>query len=224
MTAVLGLYLRFRQLIHEAAKFGVVGVLGVLVNLAGADLLRYDAGMGKYTALTIATIIAMIGSYFGNRYWTFRHRQSRGTAHETTMFFALNGVALLIQYAVLWIIDDGLGLDDKLWYTLAVFLGIGLGTLFRFWSYRKWVWHAPAAAAEVTGPGPAAGVRVAAVTAGPYPAPVGPVSPAGWSGPDPAAALARPAPGPPRWTGPKHARPGRSRREAPLAGAGGQPR
>jgi len=26
---------------------------------------------------------------------------------------------------------------------VAVNLGIGLGTLFRFWSYRKWVWVPP---------------------------------------------------------------------------------
>jgi hypothetical protein len=32
------------------------------------------------------------------------------------------------------------GLKGKFWYYVALFVGTGLGTLFRFWSYRKWVW------------------------------------------------------------------------------------
>jgi hypothetical protein len=36
---------------------------------------------------------------------------------------------------------DGAGLQGKIWYNLANLCGIGLGTLFRFWSYRKWVWR-----------------------------------------------------------------------------------
>jgi len=35
-----------------------------------------------------------------------------------------------------------LGLTDHLSYNIALAIGIGLGTLFRFWSYRKWVWAA----------------------------------------------------------------------------------
>jgi hypothetical protein len=38
-----------------------------------------------------------------------------------------------------------LGLDGKLAYNIALILGIGTATLFRFWSYRKFVWAAPAA-------------------------------------------------------------------------------
>jgi hypothetical protein len=41
------LYQRFRVLIHEAAKFGVVGLAGFIVSLGGADVVRYGAGMGK---------------------------------------------------------------------------------------------------------------------------------------------------------------------------------
>src|SRR5579862_8678761 len=110
MSITRGLYLRSRQIIHEAAKFGVVGAIGFVVNLAGADVLRYDVGLNKYVALTIATVLATIVTFIGNRYWAFRHRGGDGTTREGVLFFVLNGVALLIQYASVWVINDLLGL------------------------------------------------------------------------------------------------------------------
>jgi hypothetical protein len=58
------------------------------------------------------------------------------------MFFLLNAVGLLIYYACIGLTDlAGLG-HSKLWYNAALVVGTVLVTLFRFWSYRKWVWTA----------------------------------------------------------------------------------
>jgi putative flippase GtrA len=146
------LYTRFRQLIHEVAKFGVVGLVGVAISFGGAAVLRFDFGFGKYTSVTVATTVATVVAFIGNRYWTFRHRERTGTARETVLFFALNGVGLLIQYACIGITQDVLGLSGKLWYNIANLVGIGLGTLFRFWTYRKWVWALPPAEPGVVQP------------------------------------------------------------------------
>jgi putative flippase GtrA len=161
VSLVSTLYQRFRLLIHEGAKFCVVGGTGALVTLAGADVLTFDVGVNRYASLTIATIVATFVTFVGNRYWTFRHRQGAGTTRESVMFFVLNGVGLLIQYAALGLFWDGLGLHTKLWYNVANFVGLVFGTLFRFWSYRKWVWHVrPSSGPEVrsvAAPGPLPG-------------------------------------------------------------------
>ena len=61
---------------------------------------------------------------------------------DSIMFFVLNGAGLLIYYACIGIIDlAGLG-KNLAWYNVALVVGTGLGTLFRFWSYRKWIWLA----------------------------------------------------------------------------------
>ncbi|HEY5351283.1 MAG TPA: GtrA family protein [Streptosporangiaceae bacterium] len=150
------LYERFRVLIHEAAKFGVVGLGGFIVSLGGADVLHFDAGMGKYKAVIVSTIAATVVTFLGNRYWAFRHRERVGVGRETVLFFVFNGVGLLIQLACVAIVQDGLNLQGKVWYNLANLCGIGLGTLFRFWSYRKWVWRTqePSAGLPATGHGP----------------------------------------------------------------------
>lgn len=149
MSLVSTLYQRFRLLIHEGAKFIVIGGIGFVVTIGGADLLHFDAGLGKYSAITVATIVATVVTFIGNRYWTFRHRAGKGTSHETVMFFALNVVGLLIQYACIGLVQDVAGLQGRLWYTVANLIGTVIGTLFRFWSYRKWVWHMQPAATAV---------------------------------------------------------------------------
>jgi putative flippase GtrA len=149
VSLVSTLYQRFRLLIHEGAKFVVVGLTGSIVTLGGADVLTFDVGLNRYLSLTIATIVATFITFVGNRYWTFRHRQGAGTTRESVMFFVLNGVGLLIQYASLGLVWDGLGLHTKLWYNVANFIGLVVGTLFRFWSYRKWVWHVRPSGPEV---------------------------------------------------------------------------
>ncbi len=138
-----GLYRRFRRLIHEGAKFLTVGLVGIGVTNLVFIPLHGPLGLGPLTSVTVATIVATVFTFLGNRYWSFRDREGAGTAREGTTFFVLNGVGLLIQYAVLGFGNYALGLTTKVENVIAVNLGIGLGTLFRFWSYRKWVWVPP---------------------------------------------------------------------------------
>jgi putative flippase GtrA len=146
VTVVRGLYGQFRHLIHEVAKFGVVGAIAFLVTTIGTNLLHFRAGLGPLTSNVIATIVATCLAYFGNRYWTFRYREGSTLAREYVVFFALNGIGLGIQLACIGFTYYLLGMHGKLAYNVALIFGIGLGTLFRFWSYRRWIWLAPAAA------------------------------------------------------------------------------
>jgi putative flippase GtrA len=139
VSTVRGLYERFRHLIHEGSKFLVIGALGTVITFGVAPALY---GIGRYKAITIATILATAFTYLGNRYWSFRHRQGQGTVRDSIVFFMLNGIGLLIYYGCIGLTDlAGLG-KSKVWYYIALVVGTGLGTLFRFWSYRKWVWVA----------------------------------------------------------------------------------
>ncbi len=159
MTLARAQYERFRQLLSEFAKFAVIGVTGVFITNAVYDLLHLHLGMGPVTSTTIATIVAAIGTYLGNRYWSFRTRQRTGVAREIVTFTGLNGIGLLIQDATVAFNSYLLGLgDDKLAGFIALNSGIMLATLFRFWSYRQFVWVAPPASSAGDtegGPSPA---------------------------------------------------------------------
>jgi putative flippase GtrA len=134
------LYERFRQLIHEGAKFGVVGIIGVIITDGGTNLLKSHTSMSWLVATTIATIAATAFAYVASRYWTFRHRERTSVRKETVLFFVFNGIGLVIQLACVGFVVHVLGLTDKVPANVGLLVGIALGTIFRWFSYRKWVW------------------------------------------------------------------------------------
>jgi len=139
----VALYHRFRQLIHEVAKFGIVGAIGFIVTWGGTNLLHFGLHMGALTSITIATVVAATVAFIGNRYWTFRHRAASGLGREYFLFFVLNGVGLLIQLLFVGFTEYTLKMDDRFSYNVALIIGIGFGTLFRYWSYKRWVFLPP---------------------------------------------------------------------------------
>jgi putative flippase GtrA len=150
---VADLYDRVRHLVPELAKFGVVGGIGAVIDLGGAAVLHGSYHQGPLTAKAISISVATVVTYFGSRFWTFRHRENQALHRETLLFFALNLVGLLIAEAVIGCTSYALGFKGTVAYNLASLIGTGLGTIFRFYAYRKWVFLAPTAppvAAAVT--------------------------------------------------------------------------
>ena len=147
MKLLTAVYRRIAHLVHEFAKFGVVGAVGRVVDLGAYNLLRYDlGGVGilhekPLTARTISIVLATVVTYAGNRHWTWRTRERRKLHHEYVLFFLLNAIGLVINLAVLGGVTYVLQLTGPVWDNLANLGGIGLGTLFRFWSYRRFVFR-----------------------------------------------------------------------------------
>ncbi|HEY3001620.1 MAG TPA: GtrA family protein [Kribbellaceae bacterium] len=154
MKVVADLYRQVQHRVHEIAKFGLVGVLGLVVDLPiynwlvfGTPFVAGDGGAGMLhhkpiTAKIISVTAATIATYLGNRHWTWKHRERSGLHREYVLFFVLNGIGLLIAAACLAFSRYVLGLHTQLSDNIAAnFIGLGLGTLFRFWSYRKWVFR-----------------------------------------------------------------------------------
>jgi putative flippase GtrA len=148
---------RFGTLVHEMGKFGTVGGVAFACDLAIYNVLL-RLGTETLTAKTISTLLAATVAFTGNRFWTWRHRERRGLAREYTQYFLLNAVGLAIGLSCLAISHYGLG---RIWPVLQTQLadnisgqlvGTALGTLFRFWSYRRFVFRDPAAAPDPTPP------------------------------------------------------------------------
>ena len=141
------LYDRFRDLVHEMGKFGVVGAVAYVIDTALLILLRES--MHPLAAKTIAAIIATTVAFVGNRFWTWRHRARSGLAREYALYFTFNGIGLAISLVFLWFSHDVLGsawpefrtgLADVI---SANVVGLAAASAFRFWSYRRWVFPHP---------------------------------------------------------------------------------
>jgi putative flippase GtrA len=136
------------RLVHELVKFGMVGAVALVVDVGLFNLFLHLTDK-PLTSKTISTIVATTVAYAGNRLWTFRHRSRSGIRREYTLFFLLNGVGLAIALGCLAISHYLLGFTSRLADNIAAnVIGLVLGTAFRFWSYRRWVFTEPLPAAE----------------------------------------------------------------------------
>lgn len=138
---------KLRALIREVGKFGAVGTVSFAVDLLIFNILL-QAGLETLLAKTISTVIATTVAFAGNRFWTWRHRSHDHMARQYTMFFVLNAIGLGIGLACLAISHYGLG---QIWPALRTpladnvsgqLIGTAFGTLFRFWSYKRFVFRA----------------------------------------------------------------------------------
>ncbi len=130
---------RLAGVAREVAKFGVVGALGVFVNFAVFNLMRHSTDLQVVRASVIATVVAIAFNYVGFRYFTYRDRDKSGRTKELTLFLLFSAAGLVIENGVLYAATYGFGWNSSLQSNIFKFLGMGLATLFRFWSYRTWV-------------------------------------------------------------------------------------
>jgi len=153
---------RFGSAAGEVARFLTVGGAGFVVDVGLFNLLRFDAGFGDgqgvlyekpLTAKTISVVAATLVTYAGNRSWTWRHRQRTGLVREYGLFFLLNGVAMGISVLTLAVSHYVLGFTGPVADNIAAnVIGLALGTAFRFFGYRRWVFKATVTAPAAVAP------------------------------------------------------------------------
>jgi putative flippase GtrA len=142
VSLVADLHRRFATLIAELTKFGLIGTLGLIIDLGGAALLHGKAGFGPLVAKAISASVAAVVSYTGHRLWTFRHRACQSLLRGGLIFFGLNLIGLVISLLVIGFVTDALGQQSLTAYNVAQLVGVLLGMAFRYWSYRRWVFLA----------------------------------------------------------------------------------
>jgi putative flippase GtrA len=126
---------------HELGKFFSVGALAYVVGVGGFNILVHlesaPLASKPLTASIISGIVSIFVAYLGNRHWTWRDRARSGARREMSLFFIINGIAVIFNVICLAISRYVLGFESALADNVAAnIIGVGLGTLFRFWSYR----------------------------------------------------------------------------------------
>lgn len=136
---------RLRDLFREAWRFGAVGGVNFMVDLGLYNLCDAVLGLGPLTSKTISVSVAATFAFIGNRYWTWRHRPRTNLAREYFLYFVMNAVGLLVSLLFLGFDFYVLGGRWEVFRTAlaknmsGTVIGNVVGTLFRFYSYRRWV-------------------------------------------------------------------------------------
>ncbi len=123
----------------------MIGGLGFVVDVTAFNLLRFAGDPGlleskPLTAKAISVVLATVVTYLGNRHWTWAGRQRTGLRREGGLFFLFNGVGMAIALLALFVSHYVLDLRSPLADNISANgVGLVLGTAFRFWSYRTFV-------------------------------------------------------------------------------------
>ena len=126
-------------LAKEISAFGVVGVANLFVDIGLFNLLHFRLGLGPTTSNVISASVATTISYFANRHWSFSHRARTGLRREYSLFILINLLALGISSVVIAFTYYVVSATDPVALNVAKVIGIGIGTIFRFWSYKRYV-------------------------------------------------------------------------------------
>jgi len=153
----VGAWIRARAAL--LARFGVVGALGVVVNLGVFNALRAgplgpDVAVGGsddrvVTAKVIATIASIAFAWAAHRGWTFRGRRRHRPGKELLLFGAVNAAALVLEAGAVALTHHGLGWTSWMADNVSSLAGIGLGTIARYVGFTTWVF-APASSPVTT--------------------------------------------------------------------------
>lgn len=132
----------------EVPTFLMVGGAGYVVDVLTFNVLQDQTALADYhptVSKILAVAAAMVVTYLGNRMLTWRDRNSPHRARQVALFVAFNVIGLAISLAALVISHDLLGLTSRLADNISAnVIGLGLGTAFRYWSYRRFVFTGPA--------------------------------------------------------------------------------
>ena len=126
---------------REVAKFGAVGAAAFVVDSAVFLWLMAGPMEGSNVkSKVLASVVATIFSWAANRFWTFRHRRQSNVMREFVLFAVMNVIGMGIAAACVFVAQYGLGVTS----TTGIFIagsvvGLILGTIFRFFAYRFWV-------------------------------------------------------------------------------------
>ncbi|MFE1321926.1 GtrA family protein [Kitasatospora phosalacinea] len=133
---------RLRGLSVEAMGFALIGASGVVVNFGLFWILNNVVGLASLRSNIAATVVAIATNYLGYRYWLYRDRDAASRKREITLFLLFSGIGMLIETGTLGFTQYVLGLDTSLERLGGKFLGLAIATVFRFVSYRTWVFKA----------------------------------------------------------------------------------
>jgi putative flippase GtrA len=128
---------------RELLTFLAVGGTGYLVDVATFNHLRSTtvlAGVDPSCSRILAVAVAMVVTYAGNRLLTWRNSSSTNRRREAGLFVVFNVIGLVPSVLTLVVSHDLMGLTSRLADNVSAnVVGVALGTVFRYWTYRRFV-------------------------------------------------------------------------------------
>jgi putative flippase GtrA len=120
----------------QLVRFGLVGGVGFVVNVAVYALFVHSAGLDYRAASVVAWLVAVVNNFVLNRHWTFDAREGR--AHFQAMrFLVVSLAAEAFSLLLLTVLVQSAGIAKIPAQALAVAASMPLNFLGnKLWSFR----------------------------------------------------------------------------------------
>ena len=120
----------------QLVRFGIVGGVGFVVNLAVYTLCVHTLGIDYHVAAVLAWLVAVVNNFVLNRHWTFDARGDRAR-FQAVRFFVVSLVALGFSLLLLTLLVETAGVAKIPAQALAVAASMPLNFLGnKLWSFR----------------------------------------------------------------------------------------
>ena len=113
--------------------------MAFVVDLALFQLLYAWWGVGAVTARLASTLVSMTVAYVGHRFWSFSRRDTTRGPRGYLLFALINGLTLALGLSCVALMRYGLGHESALVLQSTNVASIAIGTVIRYFAYRRWV-------------------------------------------------------------------------------------
>ncbi len=120
----------------QLVRFGLVGGVGFVVNLAVYAVFVHPIGVDYHVAAVAAWLVAVLNNFVLNRHWTFDARE--GQVHfQALRFLVVSGGAFIVSLLLLTLLVEDAGMAKVAAQALAVAAATPLNFLGnKLWSFR----------------------------------------------------------------------------------------
>lgn len=146
MTSIFEKY----PVIKQFFRFAIIGVINTGVDLLVLNLLMiiFDQRDGIYFTMfkTVSFAIAVISSYFLNKYWAFEDKNKKEETKKFSQFIAVSIVGALINVGIASLVVSlrpdafitAISVDtfNTYWANFAALCGTAIGLIWNFLGYK----------------------------------------------------------------------------------------
>ena len=124
-------------------KFGIVGIIGSVVDFSILNLCIQAFDMAKWLANTFSFTAAVISNFTWNRLWTFPESRAKPLLPQLGQFFVVNLGGYVINQIIFLSLDRYVFAPWGTWgYNISKAIAIGVVLFWNFginriWTYRK---------------------------------------------------------------------------------------
>lgn len=123
------------NVMKELFKFGVVGIIGMILNLFILFNLTETFGFYYMFSAFFAFIIAVTSNFILNKIWTFNEKYNKKLLQKFIQFLLVSSFSLLINLSILYFLTEFF----HIYYLVSQIFSIGVAFIFNFIGNKIWI-------------------------------------------------------------------------------------